>query len=174
MVANATAMKLAALSTVNNRLQLDDHASSAAHARKKAKTSSQPTTSRCSPTASDRRSSSPSFSAQLPGIAITGPPGSQPNMGMHIPQSNGYLAAYDGNMAALNNGLQAMSMAQYGVGGGFGNDMYLSDGGMHERGRLVALDEAGLEAKGVAAKGARTKLLKVFEQVREAQADGRL
>jgi len=39
---------------------------------------------------------------------------------------------------------------------------------------LVQLDEAGLEGKGVAAKGARTKLLKVFEQVREAQAEGRL
>lgn len=39
---------------------------------------------------------------------------------------------------------------------------------------LVRLDEAGLEARGVAAKGARTKLLKVFEQIREAQQEGRL
>ncbi|KAK5173086.1 Flap-structured DNA-binding and RNA-binding protein [Saxophila tyrrhenica] len=39
---------------------------------------------------------------------------------------------------------------------------------------LVQLDDAGLERKGVAAKGARSKLLKVFEQVREAQAEGRL
>ncbi|SMR60529.1 unnamed protein product [Zymoseptoria tritici ST99CH_1A5] len=242
MVANATAMKLAALSTVNNRLQLDDP-------RKFRRTRSQEGQNQSMPMSPGMPSNilmtnelgqvlSPQQAAALqqhqiaalqarrsrpnsPGIAITGPPGSQPNMGMHIPQSNGYLAAYDGNMAALNNGLQAMSMAQYGVGGGFGNDMYLSDGGMHERGRsprgrrgsskppedptdlallndipnwlrtlrlhkyteqlkdvrwqdLVALDEAGLEAKGVAAKGARTKLLKVFEQVREAQADGRL
>ncbi|KAK3109285.1 Flap-structured DNA-binding and RNA-binding protein [Teratosphaeriaceae sp. CCFEE 6253] len=39
---------------------------------------------------------------------------------------------------------------------------------------LVALDEQGLEGKGVAAKGARTKLLKVFEEVRKAQAEGRV
>lgn len=39
---------------------------------------------------------------------------------------------------------------------------------------LVALDDEGLTAKGVAAKGARTKLLKVFEQVQQAQQEGRL
>ena len=39
---------------------------------------------------------------------------------------------------------------------------------------LVQLDDAGLEGKGVAAKGARSKLLKVFEQVREAQSEGKL
>jgi hypothetical protein len=145
-----------------------------------------------------------------PGIAITGPPGSQPNM-MHMPQSNGYLTAYDGSgMNTLSSNLSAMSMAQY--GGNFTTtDQYLSDsgaGGQHERGRsprgrrgtskppedptdiallnnipdwlrtlrlhkytdqlkdtkwqdLVVLDEAGLERKGVAAKGARSKLLKV-------------
>ncbi|TKA51118.1 Protein VTS1 [Cryomyces minteri] len=39
---------------------------------------------------------------------------------------------------------------------------------------LVALDEQGLEKKGVNALGARRKLLKVFEQVREAQAEGKI
>jgi len=39
---------------------------------------------------------------------------------------------------------------------------------------LVQLDEKGLEARGVNALGARNKMLKVFEQVREARADGKL
>merc|ERR1712144_151240 len=39
---------------------------------------------------------------------------------------------------------------------------------------LVDLDEDGLEKRGVAAKGARSKLLKVFEQVKEAQQEGKL
>jgi hypothetical protein len=39
---------------------------------------------------------------------------------------------------------------------------------------LVQLDEKGLEARGVNALGARNKMLKVFEQVREAQAEGKL
>jgi len=39
---------------------------------------------------------------------------------------------------------------------------------------LVELDDEGLEQRGVAAKGARTKMLKVFEQVKEAKTEGRL
>jgi len=39
---------------------------------------------------------------------------------------------------------------------------------------LVKLDDKGLEARGVNALGARNKMLKVFEQVREAQAEGKL
>ena len=39
---------------------------------------------------------------------------------------------------------------------------------------LVELDDRGLEDKGVNALGARRKMLKVFEQVKEAKADGKL
>ncbi|KZF24992.1 hypothetical protein L228DRAFT_265486 [Xylona heveae TC161] len=39
---------------------------------------------------------------------------------------------------------------------------------------LVELDDEGLEKRGVNALGARRKMLKVFEQVKEAQADGKL
>ncbi|KAI5295774.1 Flap-structured DNA-binding and RNA-binding protein [Ascosphaera acerosa] len=39
---------------------------------------------------------------------------------------------------------------------------------------LVELDDAGLEARGVNALGARNKMLKVFEQVREAKKEGKL
>lgn len=39
---------------------------------------------------------------------------------------------------------------------------------------IVVLDDAQLEDKGVNALGARRKMLKVFEQVRDAQKDGTL
>jgi len=39
---------------------------------------------------------------------------------------------------------------------------------------LVDLDDKGLEDRGVNALGARNKMLKVFEQVKEAQADGKI
>ncbi|KAH0116780.1 hypothetical protein KCU66_g10614, partial [Aureobasidium melanogenum] len=39
---------------------------------------------------------------------------------------------------------------------------------------LVQLDDDALDKKGVNALGARRKLLKVFETVREAQAEGKL
>ncbi|KAL7276953.1 Flap-structured DNA-binding and RNA-binding protein [Rhizina undulata] len=39
---------------------------------------------------------------------------------------------------------------------------------------LITLDDEALEKRGVNALGARRKMLKVFEQVREAQADGKL
>ncbi|KAI9761735.1 MAG: Flap-structured DNA-binding and RNA-binding protein [Chaenotheca gracillima] len=39
---------------------------------------------------------------------------------------------------------------------------------------LVELDDAALEARGVNALGARRKMLKVFEQIREAKTDGKI
>ncbi|KAI4191727.1 MAG: hypothetical protein LQ350_008742 [Teloschistes chrysophthalmus] len=39
---------------------------------------------------------------------------------------------------------------------------------------LVDLDDKGLEDRGVNALGARRKMLKVFEQIREAKAEGKL
>lgn len=234
MVANATAMKLAALSTVNNRLQLDDPRK---FRRTRSQEGSQQPMSPGMPsnilmTNEHGQVLSPQQAAIMqqqhiaslqsnrsrpnsPGIAITGPPGSNPSMGMlppHLAQQNGYLAAYDGSagMGGLNHGMSGSNFGSVFMGG-YGEG-YLSDAGGSgmggERGRsprgrrgsskppedptdltllsdipnwlrtlrlhkytdnlkdmrwqdLVALDDAGLEGKGVAAKGARSKLLKV-------------
>ncbi|TKA27947.1 Protein vts1 [Salinomyces thailandicus] len=257
MVANATAMKLAALSTVNNRIQLDD-VRKYRRARSNEGQGGQPGQQPLSPglpsnilmTNEYGQVLTPQQAAALqqqhlaalqgqrsrpasPGIAITGPSGNGgPGIGMSM-QNNGFLSTFDGQMGqmnALNNGLAGMNL----TGGGFGmgsmgsmgnmgmsHDGYLSDASEIQRGRsprgrrgsskppedptdpqllkdipnwlralrlhkytdnlkdmrwqdLVSLDEDGLEKRGVAAKGARTKLLKVFEQVRESQQEGKL
>lgn len=228
MVANATAMKLAALSTVNNRIQLDDVRK---YRRARSQEGQQQPMSPGVPSnilmtnelgqiltpqqaaalqqqqiaAMQGRRSRPAS----PGIAITGPPGMNAGMGMQVPQNNGYLAAFDGGMggmAGLNNGMAGMNLGNFGIA--HMNEGYLSDASEINRGRsprgrrgsskppedptdlallkdipnwlrtlrlhkytdnlkdvkwqdLVQLDDEGLEAKGVAAKGARTKLLKV-------------
>ncbi|KAL1306014.1 hypothetical protein AAFC00_004144 [Neodothiora populina] len=250
MVANATAMKLAALSTVNNRIQLDD-----VKKYRRARSSEgqgQQHMQNNMPSANILMTNelgqvlTPQQAAQLqaqqlaqlqgqqgsrsrpssPGIAISGPPG-MGNISLPIPQSNGFLSAYD-QATLLNNGLGALNLGNFGMGMGMGMNMgmpgshegYLSDHsdarGRSPRGRrgsskppedptdiallsdvpnwlrslrlhkytdnlkeipwqeLVQLDDAGLEARGVNALGARRKLLKVFEQVREAQAEGKL
>merc|ERR1712072_685219 len=153
-----------------------------------------------------------------PGIAITGPSGGAPGMGMPM-QNNGFLSTFDGSqMGTLNNGLAGMTLGGMGMNH---HDGYLSDASEIQRGRsprgrrgsskppedptdpqllkdipnwlrslrlhkytdnlkdmkwqdLVDLDEDGLEKRGVSAKGARSKLLKVFEQVKEAQQEGKL
>lgn len=234
MVANATAMKLAALSTVNNRLQLDDPRK---FRRARSQEGPQQPMSPGLPsnilmTNEHGHVLSPQQAAIMqqqhiaslqgnrsrpnsPGIAITGPPGSNHSMGMMPPllaQQNGYLAAYDGTggMGGMNNGMSGSNFGPVYVPGY--SEGYLSDAGGSgmggERGRsprgrrgsskppedptdltllsdipnwlrtlrlhkytdnlkdmrwqdLVALDDAGLEGKGVAAKGARSKLLKV-------------
>lgn len=231
MVANATAMKLAALSTVNNRIQLDDVRKYRRARSQEGQGGQQQPLSPGVPSnilmtnelgqiltpqqaaalqqqqiaALQGRRSRPSS----PGIAITGPHGGQPTgMNMQIPQSNGYLAAFDGGMAGLNNGMAGMNLGNFGMG--HMNEGYLSDASEINRGRsprgrrgsskppedptdpallkdipnwlrtlrlhkytdnlkdmrwqnLVQLDDDGLEARGVAAKGARTKLLKVSD-----------
>ncbi|KAG9643865.1 hypothetical protein KCV04_g4489, partial [Aureobasidium melanogenum] len=149
-----------------------------------------------------------------PGIAISGPPGSNMN---HLPmtQNNGFLSTYDAGL--LNANMGALNMGNFGMGG---HEGYLSDHsearGRSPRGRrgsskppedptdlqllsdipswlrslrlhkytdqlkdmrwqdLVQLDDDALDKKGVNALGARRKLLKVFETVREAQAEGKL
>ncbi|EEQ86324.1 Flap-structured DNA-binding and RNA-binding protein [Blastomyces dermatitidis] len=246
MVANATAMKLAALSTVNNRIALDD-------ARKYRRARS-----------NDGQGKSPNMNQQplSPGIPNNNLPGtnlimvndvgqilnaqqiaalqaqqqaamagrrSRPNspgiamqgggmghMTFAPPQNNGFLAAYDTN-ALLNNGFGGLNMAQFS-----GNpEGYLSDHSEIARGRsprgrrgsskppedptdphllqdipswlrslrlhkytenlkdlkwteLIELDDKGLEERGVNALGARNKMLKVFDQVKEAKAEGKL
>ena len=229
LVANATAMKLAALSTVNNRIQLDD----ARKFRRARSTEGQGGQQPISPglpsnilmTNDLGQILTPQQAAALqqqqiaalqgrrsrptsPGIAITGPHGVNAGMNMGIPQNNGFLAAYDGmgnSMGALNNGLAGMNLASFPMPT---NEGYLSDASEIQRGRsprgrrgsskppedptdpallkdipgwlrtlrlhkytdnlkdmrwqdLVQLDDEGLERRGVAAKGARSKLLKV-------------
>ncbi|PWY82836.1 SAM domain protein [Aspergillus heteromorphus CBS 117.55] len=245
MVANATAMKLAALSTVNNRIALDD-------ARKYRRARSNDGQGKNSLHAGHAMSqgglASPGLpgpnhlvAGQLlnaqqlaalqaqqqaamvgrsrptsPGIAMQG--GGLGPMGFTSPQNNGFLAAYDPNNHLMGNGLGALGMGQFGLGG---HEGYLSDHSEVTRGRsprgrrgsskppedptdpsllkdipswlrslrlhkytenlkdlkwtdLVELDDKALEDRGVNALGARNKMLKVFEQVREAKADGKL
>ncbi|KAB8074637.1 hypothetical protein BDV29DRAFT_118600 [Aspergillus leporis] len=245
MVANATAMKLAALSTVNNRIALDDarkyrRARSNDGQGKNANVNqNMPPGGLASPglpgtnhlvagqllnaqqlaalqaqqqAAMAGRRSRPTS----PGIAMQG--GSLGPMGFTSPQNNGFLAAYDPNNALMGNGLSALSIGQFGLGG---HEGYLSDHSEVARGRsprgrrgsskppedptdpnllkdipswlrslrlhkytenlkdlkwteLVELDDKALEERGVNALGARNKMLKVFEQVREAKTDGKL
>ncbi|KAI9904505.1 hypothetical protein N3K66_001034 [Trichothecium roseum] len=234
MVANATAMKLAALSTVNNRFALDD-------VRKYRRT----------------RSNDASANAQvplspgLPGTNVVminehgqvlseqqvkalqqqnmnfgqrsrpGSPGGVMQSAMGVPaftspQNNGFLSAYDGGM--MGGGLPTVNIGQLGVGG---HEGYLSDHSDMVRGRsprgrrgsskppedptdptllqdiptwlrslrlhkytdnlkdmkwteLIELDDKALEQRGVNALGARRKMLKVFDQVKEAKAEGKL
>lgn len=228
MVANATAMKLAALSTVNNRIQLDDVRKYRRARSQEGQNNGQQPMSPGVPSnilmtnelgqiltpqqaaalqqqqiaALQGRRSRPSS----PGIAITGPPNGHGQLGMNgmqIPQNNGYLAAFDGGMSGLNNGMAGLNMGNFGMNEGYLSDASEINRGRSPRGRrgsskppedptdlallkdipnwlrtlrlhkytdnlkdmrwqdLVALDDEGLEKRGVAAKGARTKLLKV-------------
>ncbi|EHY53367.1 Flap-structured DNA-binding and RNA-binding protein [Exophiala dermatitidis] len=242
MVANATAMKLAALSTVNNRIALDD----AKKYRRARSNEPQPQTQ----------------STLSPGVTASGIPGintimvndqgqilnaqqvaaiqaqqiaaaqgrrSRPNSpGLPLqtplgqtsfasPQHNGFLAAYEGAPIMMGAGMAGL-IPQI---GSLGAEGYLSDHSEIARGRsprgrrgsskppedptdpsllqdipawlrslrlhkytdnlkdlkwdeLVQLDDKGLEARGVNALGARNKMLKVFEQVKEAQSEGKL
>lgn len=230
MIANATAMKLAALSTVNNRFALDD-----VRKYRRARSNDGQGSTMQGP-----------LSPALPGSVVMinehgqvmskeqvlalqaqpqhgllGASRSRPNspglqiqggfgqLGFTSPQSNGFLAAYDG-VNPLMNGVSGLNVGQLSFGG---HEGYLSDHSDMVRGRsprgrrgsskppedptdpsllqdipswlrslrlhkytdnlkdmnwteLVELDEAALEARGVAAVGARRKMLKVFEQVK--------
>ncbi|KAL8750766.1 MAG: hypothetical protein Q9199_006860 [Rusavskia elegans] len=247
MVANATAMKLAALSTVNNRIALDD-------VRKYRRTRSNdgesnvgqvpmapaiPATNVLVVNESGQLVNSQPLSAQQlaalqaqqqaayavhrsrpnsPGIAMQ--PGSYGGLGFASSQSNGYLAAYD-NSTGGGNGVGGLTMSHLGFSQPGGHEGYMSDHSEMTRGRsprgrrgtskppedptdpsllqdvpawlrslrlhkytdnlkslnwtdLVELDDKGLEDRGVNALGARRKMLKVFEQVKEAMAEGKL
>lgn len=157
MVANATAMKLAALSTVNNRFALDD-----VRKYRRARSNDAP--------GQGQSSMSPGLQ-NMPGanIVMVNEHGqvlnrdqmlalqnqqamggfathrSRPNspglamqtgfsqMSFASPQTNGFLSAYDGSQnPLLNNGLGAINMGQLGVGVPEG---YLSDHSDINRGR---------------------------------------
>ncbi|KAI1082232.1 protein VTS1 [Whalleya microplaca] len=243
MVANATAMKLAALSTVNNRFALDDvrkyrrARSNDAPGQKQgnmagAQAPNIPGTNivmvnehgqvlnRDQVLALQNQQNMGGFAAHRsrpnsPGIAMQAQFGQIP---FASPQNNGFLSAYDGQNPLLNNGMGAINMGQLGVGVPEG---YLSDHSDINRGRsprgrrgtskppedptdptllqdipswlrslrlhkytdnlkdlkwteLVELDDKALEDRGVNALGARRKMLKVFDQVKDAKAEGKL
>ncbi|KAF1946650.1 hypothetical protein EJ02DRAFT_418393 [Clathrospora elynae] len=236
MVANATAMKLAALSTVNNRIQLDDvrkyrrarssdngpmspgmaHMGSnilmtneLGHVLTPQQAAALQAQQLAVMNGRRSRPSSPGFAMQSHGMGAMG--------NFTSPQANGFLAAdYGGGL--MSNGMGTLNLAQFGLGGGDGHG-FLGDGidrGRSPRGRrgsskppedptdpgllsdipnwlrslrlhkytdnlkdlkwqeLIELDDDGLEKRGVNALGARRKMLKVFEQVKEAQDGGKL
>jgi len=241
MVANATAMKLAALSTVNNRFALDD-------VRKyRCTRSNDGGQGPVSPGLPNMRGANvvminehgqvlsneqvialqtqqnAAFRGQRsrpssPALAMQGGFG---QMNFASPQNNGFLTAYDSSSPLVNNmngGIGNLNLGQFGISG---HEGYLSDHSEMARGRsprgrrgsskppedptdpsllqdipswlrslrlhkytdnlkdmnwteLVELDEKALEDRGVNALGARRKMLKVFEQVKEAKAEGKL
>jgi hypothetical protein len=140
MIANATAMKLAALSTVNNRIQLDDvRKYRRARSQEGGAGSGQPMSPAGLPhnnilmTNEHGQILTPEQAALLqqqqiaalqgrrsrpasPGIAITGPVGGMQPHFMH--QNNGFLTALNGNqhsaaLAGLNAGLAGMNLGGY-------------------------------------------------------------
>ncbi|KAK0623356.1 hypothetical protein B0T14DRAFT_536259 [Immersiella caudata] len=242
MVANATAMKLAALSTVNNRFALDDvrkyrrARSNDAPGQNQGPLSPGPQglpganvvminehgqiVSRDQVFATMQQQPNLSFGGRSrpnsPGMPV---PNYAPSLAFTSPQNNGFLSAYDGTSPLMNNGLAPVNLAQFGLGGH--HEGYLSDHSDMVRGRsprgrrgsskppedptdptllqdipswlrslrlhkytdnlkdmkwtdLIELDDKQLEDRGVNALGARRKMLKVFEQVKEARKDGKL
>ncbi|UKZ79292.1 Flap-structured DNA-binding and RNA-binding protein [Trichoderma virens FT-333] len=243
MVANATAMKLAALSTVNNRFALDDvrkyRRARSNDAPGNAHNQMPPTPSHINiPNANVvminehgqilNRDQLMALQAQQ-GLSLGGQrsrpssPGLPMQSGMgpmsHFtsPQHNGFLSAYDGS-GLMTGGMSPVGLGQLGINT---HEGYLSDHSDMVRGRsprgrrgsskppedptdptllqdipswlrslrlhkytdnlkdmnwtdLIELDDKALEDRGVNALGARRKMLKVFEQVKEAKAEGRI
>ncbi|CAN8096487.1 unnamed protein product [Discula destructiva] len=246
MVANATAMKLAAFSTVNNRLALDDP-----RRYRRARSNDAPgsplppgmqnvgsplnivmTNERGQALSTEQMLALQHASLQQggsrpnsPGFALQGQmsAGFQPMGAFASPQANGFLNPY-ASSPLMNNGM-SLGMGGIGMGGlslgHHGEGGYLSDHSDMNRGRsprgrrgtskppedptdpallqdipswlrslrlhkytdnlkdlkwseLVELDDAALEKRGVNALGARRKMLKVFEQVKEAKSTGKL
>jgi len=243
MVANATAMKLAALSTVNNRFALDDvrkyrRAPSNDAPGQQAQNQLSPGVqappanvfminehgqplSREQMMAIQQQHQNMSFGGRSrpTSPAMLVPANYPPALAFTSPQNNGFLSAYDGSSPMMNNGLAPVNLAQFGLGGH--HEGYLSDHSDMVRGRsprgrrgsskppedptdptllqdipswlrslrlhkytdnlkdmiwedLIELDDKQLEDRGVNALGARRKMLKVFEQVKEAKQKGKL
>lgn len=158
MVANATAMKLAALSTVNNRFALDD-----VRKYRRARSNDAPGNVQNPMSPGPQAMNLPGTSVVMinehgqvlsreqlmaiqaqqslglggqrsrpssPGLAM------QPGLG-HMsaftsPQNNGFLSAYDGSSPLMNSGLPSVNLGQLGVAG---HEGYLSDHSDMVRGR---------------------------------------
>lgn len=158
MVANATAMKLAALSTVNNRFALDD-----VRKYRRARSNDAPGKAQVPMSPGQQGISIPGTNVVMinehgqvlnqeqimtiqaqqnmniagqrsrpgsPGVAM------QPGMGavpsFTSPQNNGFLSAYDGSSGPMNNTIPTVNLGQLGVGG---HEGYLSDHSDMVRGR---------------------------------------
>lgn len=160
MVANATAMKLAALSTVNNRIALDDVRKYRRARSNDGDANAQlplspavPGTSVLVVNESGQLLNSQPLSAQQlaalqaqqqaayavhrsrpssPGLAMQG--NSFNGMGFASPQNNGYLAAYDGT-SGVTSGMGAINVGQFGLGHASSHEGYLSDHSEIARGR---------------------------------------
>ena len=160
MVANATAMKLAALSTVNNRIALDDvRKYRRARSNDGENSANQIPMSPAIPQnvlvvnesgqllnsqplnaqqlAAIQVQQQAAFAAQRsrpdsPGIAMHG--GGFGNVAFAPPQNNGYLTAYD-TSAGLSGGMGALNLGQFGMGLGSTHEGYLSDHSEMARGR---------------------------------------
>ncbi|KAI0024669.1 hypothetical protein F4780DRAFT_547984 [Xylariomycetidae sp. FL0641] len=158
MVANATAMKLAAMSTVNNRFALDDvrkyrrTRSNDAPGQHPGGISAGPQAanlpganivmvnehgqvlSRDQMIAIQNQGAMGGFGAHRsrpnsPGLAMQG--GFPQQMSFASPQNNGFLSAYDGQNPLMTNGLGGIGMGQIGVG----VEGYISDHSDMGRGR---------------------------------------
>lgn len=158
MVANATAMKLAALSTVNNRIQLDD-VRKYRRARSSEGGAGNVPLSPGFPQANTNfvmtnelgQVLTPQQAAALqaqqlaamhgrrsrpnsPGLAMQGQ--GLGGMSFASPQNNGFLAAEYGASPLVNNGLAGLNLSQFGIGlGGDGHQGYISDHSEINRGR---------------------------------------
>lgn len=148
MVANATAMKLAALSTVNNRIALDDVRK---YRRARSNDGDQPLSPGLPGTNvlvvnenGQVLGNQPVSAQQLatlqaqqqaqafaqrsrpnsPGVALQG--GNYGGIGFAAPQPNGYLAAYDGGVG-MNASMNSLNLGQFSIGHGGGHEGYISD-----------------------------------------------
>jgi len=158
MVANATAMKLAALSTVNNRIQLDDVRK---YRRARSSEGQGAGNGPLSPglpgvgnnfvmTNELGQVLSPQQAAALqaqqlaalqgrrsrpnsPGIAMQGQGINTANF--LSPQANGFLSADYGGSPLVNNGMAGLNLGQFGIGLGDGHPGYISDHSEINRGR---------------------------------------
>ncbi|KAF3936762.1 hypothetical protein ABW19_dt0202555 [Dactylella cylindrospora] len=238
MVANATAMKLAAMSTVNNRFLID----SDVRKYRRSKPDGTTVLSPGLPGQGGQQSPIPAITqnvimyndrgqpVQIPAAAVQAAAVQQqlagqtspglPSAGLgHLvsPQNNGFLTPYTTSPLLGNPTISLNQLVSGGSEGYISDHSDITGGrGRSPRGRrgsskppedptdinllndipawlrslrlhkytdnlkdlkwqdLVQLDDEALEKRGVAAVGARRKMLKVFDQVKEAKADGKL
>ncbi|EWC46807.1 hypothetical protein DRE_04052 [Drechslerella stenobrocha 248] len=234
MVANATAMKLAAMSTVNNRFLIDSDV-------RKYRRSKPDAASMLSPGLPSGQQQIPAIAQnvimynergqaiQIPAAAVQAAAvqqqlASQASPGLpsatlsHLasPQNNGFLTPYGSPLFSAGPTISLNQLVGVGSEGYHSDHSDITGRGRSPRGRrgsskppedptdlnllndipawlrslrlhkytdnlkdlkwqeLVQLDDEALEKRGVAAVGARRKMLKVFEQVREAITEGKI